>query len=57
MNVDLYSPQQIKFTNLIVNKNARTIEIKGITKQMEGQYVVSVSNSYGSGICTNLFVS
>ncbi len=48
MNVDLYSPQQIKFTNLIVNKNARTIEIKGITKEMEGQYVVSVSNSYGS---------
>ena len=46
VKVELFSPQRIPLTNLIVNKEAREISIKGVTKDMDGQYLITVSNIY-----------
>jgi hypothetical protein len=46
--VELFSPQRNPLSNLIVNKEARKISIKGVTKDMDGQYLITVSNLYGT---------
>jgi hypothetical protein len=44
----LYGSGQIPQSNLIVDKNAKKIEIIGVTKEMEGQYIITASNAFGS---------
>lgn len=43
--VELYAKNQA-ISNVMVNNN-RNIEIRGVTKENEGQYIIHVKNDYG----------
>lgn len=45
-SVRLYGPQQL--SNLHVNDLDNSVEIRGVTKENEGQYIITVTNQFGS---------
>jgi hypothetical protein len=47
IKVQLYNADQ-PVSNLFVNKDMRKIEIKRITKEMNGQFIIEATNAYGS---------
>jgi hypothetical protein len=44
----MYAPKKLAVTNINVNRNTKNIEIQRVTKDMEGRYVVTATNPYGS---------
>lgn len=44
--VKLYGPKEI--SNLIVNQYDKSIDIKSVTKDNEGQYIITVTNQFGT---------
>jgi hypothetical protein len=48
INVQLYSAPNRPISSLLIDKNSKTIELRRLTKDMTGQYIIEASNPFGS---------